>query len=88
METAEGLLTACPRGWGWRMEKKDLKFVSFFFGRARQIRRKKNEIASVNRPQIFFSGKSANSEIEIRHRHITSYFKKVRKLLTWDQAQF
>jgi len=31
METAEGLLTASRKVWGWRMEKKDLKFVSFFF---------------------------------------------------------
>ena len=41
MENAEGLLTASPRGWGWGMEKIDLKFVSFFFPRARQICRKK-----------------------------------------------
>ena len=58
METAEGLLTASPRGWGWRMEKKDLKFVSFFFSRSPNSS-KKNEITSVNRPQIFFSGKNS-----------------------------
>ena len=45
METAEGLLTANPRGWGWRMEKKDLKFVSFLFlAHAKFVEKKRKNV--------------------------------------------
>ena len=44
METAEGLVTASPREWGWRMEKKDLKFVSFLFlAHAKFVEKKKKK---------------------------------------------
>ena len=56
MENAEGLLTASPRGWGWGMEKIDLICFFFFLSRSPNSS-KKNEITSINRPQIFFSGK-------------------------------